>query len=178
MFAESAEKAVSLTRVLERSLPPSRISFIGIIIISFLIGAISGAAGVGGDALHGAIRAVFLIGVPAGLGAASCISLKRKIRYKQIMFLSFASALLYGTFYFLHFGGVLVGAGMDSATSLNVLLIVEVLLVCQSRDNSRGAWIASSRTPLDTPIRPLVSAMSNCKSCEKIGCSLGSLASS
>lgn len=131
MFAESAEKAVGLTRFLGRSLPPSRISFVLIIISAFLAGILTAAAGgaAGTEAVsYGGIRAVFLIAVPAALGAVTCISLKRRIRYRQILFLSLVSALLYSVFYFLHFGWVLSGLGLAKGMSLNVLLVGNALV--------------------------------------------------
>lgn len=131
MFAESAEKAVGLTRFLGRSLPPSRISFVLIIISAFLAGILTAAAGgaAGTEAAsYGGIRAVFLIAVPAALGAVTCISLKRRIRYRQILFLSLVSALLYSVFYFLHFGWVLSGLGLAKGMSLNVLLVGNALV--------------------------------------------------
>lgn len=126
MFAESAEKAVGLTRFLGRSLPPSRISFVLIIIAAFFAGALTGVLGgaITLDAVsYGSIRAVFLIAVPALLGAVACITLRRRIKYKQIMFLSLLSTLLYGLFYLLYYGGVLVQAGVTPEMAFNVLLM-------------------------------------------------------
>lgn len=131
VFAESAEKAVGLTRILGGSLPPSRVSFVLIIVAAFVAGAITGAlAGAASlDAVsYGSIRAVFLIAVPALLGAATCISLRRRIKYKQIMFLSLLSTLLYGIFYILHYGGVLARAGLGAEMSFNILLVGNALI--------------------------------------------------
>ncbi len=126
MFAESAEKAVGLTRFLGRSLPPSRISFVLIIIAAFFAGALTGVLG-GAMTLnamsYGSIRAVFLIAVPALLGAVSCITLRRRIKYKQILFLSLLSTLLYGIFYLLYYGGVLSEAGISPEMAFNILLM-------------------------------------------------------
>ena len=127
MFSESADKAVGLTRVLGGSLPPSRVSFVSIIIASFFFG-IATSALTQGDISYGGVRAVFLIAVPALLGAAACISLKRKIRYKQIMFLALISSLLYGLFYTLHFGGIAVRLGVDYETSFHFLLLANALV--------------------------------------------------
>ena len=132
MFAESAGKAVGLTRVLERSLPPSKISFIGIIVLSFFIGIATHAVAFPGmldaSAANGGIRAVFLISVPALLGAASCISLKRRIKYRKIMFLAFISAILYSVFYFLNYSGALFALGVSMDTSYNLLLLANAFI--------------------------------------------------
>jgi len=128
LSTDSAEKAVGLTRFLGRSLPPSRIIFLAIIAFSFIIGAVTGLAAIAwgaplADAAYDAIRAVFLIAVPALLGAVACIGLKRKIRYKQMMFLGLMSAALYGAFYFLHYSGALELAGVSPQNSFNLLLL-------------------------------------------------------
>jgi len=132
LSSESADKAVGLTRVLERSLPPAKVSFIGIILLSFFIGLLTQAAAMqwrlDASIADGGIRAVFLMAVPALLGAVACISLKRRIRYRQIMSIALLSVLLYSIFYFLHFGGLLAGFGVPAEASYNLLLLGNALI--------------------------------------------------
>ena len=128
MFAESAGKAVGLTRFLGRSLPPSKISFVLIIAIAFFLGLVTNAIAGPGDITYGAVRAVFLLAVPALLGAVSCISLKRRIKYRQIMFLALISVAFYGIFYFIHFGGILGGSGVFGGASFDLILLANALI--------------------------------------------------
>ena len=124
-LSNSADKAVGLTRFLGKSLPPSRVSFILIIVASFLFGVLAQFAA--GSSAYDGIRAVFIIAVPALLGAVACISIKRRIRYRQIMFLALVSSLIYGIFYLLHFGGIIARFSTEQL-SFNALLLGNALI--------------------------------------------------
>ena len=158
MFSESAGKAVGLTRLLGKSLPPSKISFIGIVVVSFLIGMVTSAIS-SEDISYGGVRAVFLIAVPSLLGAVACISLKRSIRYKRIMFLAFASSLLYGLFYVLHFGGIAVGLGADYETSFHMLLVANAFIFALWYVTARIAFSLKYSSLLFGLITPTLNVM-------------------
>ena len=130
MYAKSAEKTVGLTRFLWRSLPPSRVSFVLIIALSFAVGALTGAVeGLRLELIsYEAVRAVFLIAIPSMLGAVACISLRRGIKHKQILFLSLLSSLLYGVLYFAHFSGLAARLGLAASYSFDLMLLANAFI--------------------------------------------------
>jgi putative membrane protein len=99
---DSTEKAVGLTRFLSGSLPSSFRIFISIVLLSFFVGVI--ASLLSGNSLtasvaHGGGEGLFIIGVPAVLSSAICFLMRRKIRFKKILFVSFVAAMVYSLFY-------------------------------------------------------------------------------
>jgi putative membrane protein len=99
---DSTGKAVELTRFLSGSLPSSFRIFISIVLFSFSIGAL--ASLLSGNGLvtaiaYGGGEGIFIVGVPAVLSSAICFLIKRKIRFKKVLFLSFVSSIIYSLFY-------------------------------------------------------------------------------
>ena len=130
----NAEKAVSLTRFLGRTLPRSKVSFAVLVLLAMLTGVLTGIAS-GGILTaerygYNIAHAIFLIAIPALVAAGACLTIKRSIHYKKIFFLALASGAIYAVFYFLHFGGVLKGVGLTESETFNLLLLGNVLIAC------------------------------------------------
>ncbi|NYZ79092.1 DUF2070 family protein [Candidatus Micrarchaeota archaeon] len=126
---DSTEKAVGLTRFLSGSLPSSFRIFILIVLLSFFVGIIAGL--LSGNSLiasiaHGGGEGVFIIGVPAVLSSAICFLMGRRIRFRKILFVSFASAIVYSLFYI---AARLIQAGnFAMVNSFNVMLVGNALV--------------------------------------------------
>lgn len=121
---DSTEKAVGLTRFLSGSLPSSFRIFISIVLLSFFVGII--ASLLSGISLYvsvarGGADGLFIIGVPAVLSSAICFLMRRKIRFKKILFVSFVSSMIYSLFY--------VAARLIDANKISIVSSFNVMLV-------------------------------------------------
>lgn len=125
----STEKAVGLTRFLSGSLPSSFRIFISIALFSFFVGVIAsfltGSSFVTSVA-HGGGEGLFIIGVPAVLSSAICFLMRRRIRFKKILFVSFVCVAVYSFFYIL--ARLIQSNKFEMVSSFNVMLVGNALV--------------------------------------------------
>ncbi|MCX8174795.1 MAG: DUF2070 family protein [Candidatus Micrarchaeota archaeon] len=98
---EAKKEALKMTRYFV-SLPHPAKTLFAIFAVSFLFGVLLSLVGGGAEPFAlftGGVRGIFLLGFPAILSSLCLFLMRRKAVFRRAAFLSFLSAVIYGSFY-------------------------------------------------------------------------------